>query len=134
MKPILTCLLWLCLAFAATAQNITVTLTFTPAQAATLSNAAAEANLTATNTYAILLEERLAENDRLRAKGSPTNALPALPLVLDLDSYVKGFALQALTTTQPRLDFEIVDEVRRRVGKLTPAELKEFRRTLPNRR
>lgn len=136
MKFILSCLLWLLLAAAATAQNITVTLTFTPAQAAALTNAVAEANLAATNAYSLLLQDRLAENAALRAANptAPTNALPAPPVVLTLETYVIGFAAAALQATQPRLDTEVADEVRRRVGKLTPAELKALRQSLPNRR
>ncbi len=134
MKPILTCLLWLLLASAATAQNITVTLTFTPAQQVTLSNAVDAANIAATEAHTVLLADRVAENDRLRAAGAATNALPAAPVALTITTYVQGFAAGVLTTTQPRLDTELADEVRRRVGKLTPAELKELRRTLPNRR
>ena len=84
-----------------------MTLTFTPAQAATLSNAVAEANLAATNTYTLLLEERLAENNRLRAAGAATNALPAAPVELTITTYVQGFAAGALAATQPRLDAEL---------------------------
>lgn len=136
MKPILSCLLWLALASVAVAQNLTVTLTFTAEQAGVLSNAVAEANLAATNAYTAALQDRLEENERLLAANpkAPTNALPALPVVLTLDNYVRGFAVQALATTQPRLDSELAAEVSRRIGKLTPAELKELRRTLPNRR
>ena len=134
MKPLLHLLVFLACAAGALAQNVTVTLTFTPEQAAVLSNAVAEANLAATNAYSLALQERLDENARLLAAKSPTNALPALPVVLTLETYVKGFAANALTTTQPRLDTELADEVHRRINRMTPAELKALRQSLPNRR
>lgn len=136
MKRILLLLAFLALAASAWAQNISVTLTFTPEQAAVLSNAVAEANLAATNAYTVTLQERLDENARLLAANpsAPTNALPSAPVVLTLETYVRSFAASALTTTQPRLDTELADEVRRRIGKLTSAELKALRQSLPNRR
>lgn len=136
MKTLLLSLSLLAAVLPAAAQNVSVTLTFTPTQASALSNAVVEANLVATNAYALLLQDRLAENAALRAANptAPTNSLPALPVVLTLETYVLGFAASALQATQPRLDAEVADEVRRRINRLTPAELKALRQTLPNRR